>query len=136
MANRHPKPKSPLQMAPFSMAKDYETLVAKYGEENARYLLEVSQTWLQNYSRGMLIRFDFDQKLRLREKVASICQSQGWTFDELAGDLGLLQHWVDGEWNESDFLIVPPGHAVYLSHQDHIIEARPVQAGTGDSTKS
>jgi hypothetical protein len=127
-ANGEPPPTENVaeQMAPFSMAKDYAALVAKYGEDNARYLLEVSQTWLQNYRRGMLIRFDFDQKLQLREKVAKICRTQGWTMDELAGDLRLLQNWVDGSWNESDFLIVPPGHAVYPAHQDHIIEARPM----------
>jgi hypothetical protein len=133
-ANGEPAPPDDvaLQMAPFSMAKDYAALVAKYGEENARYLMEVSKTWLQNYRRGMLIRFDFDQKLQLREKVAHICQTQGWTMDELPGDLSLLQRWVDGVWDEHDFLIVPPGHAVYPSHQDHIIEARPVVGGAPD----
>lgn len=131
-ANGEPPPAEGVaeQMAPFSLGKDYAALVAKYGEDNARYLVEVSQTWLKNYTRGMLIRFDFDQKLRLQEKVAEICRTQGWMMDELRGDLTLLQNWVDGAWLEHDFLIVPPAHAVYPSHQDHIIEARPLPSKT------
>ncbi len=112
------------QASPFALGKSYAELVAKYGEENARYLLEVTERWTQSYQRGLLIHFDFNQRLELREKVAEICRRHGWSMDELKGDLGLLQRWVDGAWNENDFLIVPPGQAVYPSYNDHVIEAR------------
>ena len=100
-------------------------LVAQYGEDNARYLIEVTQQWAKNYSRGMLISFEFDGPLALREKVAAICQKRGWRFAELAGDLTLLRRWLAGRWNHKDFLEVPPLHGIFPSYDDGVIEARP-----------
>ncbi len=114
------------QASPFSLGKSYAELVAKYGEENARYLIEVTDRWTQTYQRGMLIDFPFHQRLALREKVSELCRRHGWKFDEMPGDLGLLQRWLDGQWESNDFLIVQPGEVVYAAYNDHVIEARKV----------
>jgi hypothetical protein len=114
------------QVSPFSMGKSYAELVAKYGEDNARYLIEVTEKWTQSYQRGTLIHFDFNQALGLREKVAEICRQHGWTMDELKGDLGLLQRWVNGQWDAGDFLTVQPGQAVFPTYDQRVIEAKSV----------
>jgi hypothetical protein len=116
------------QASPFGLSKTFAELVAKYGEDNARYLIQVTEQWAKNYSRGMLINFDFDGPLALREKVSSICQKRGWRFEELSGDLALLRRWLAGEWNSADFLEVPPEHSVHPVYNENVIEARP--AGT------
>jgi hypothetical protein len=113
-----------VQYSPFGLAQTFEQLSAKYGEENARYLMEVTESWAQNYQRGMLIRSEFDGQLRMRERVEKFCRPKGWAIEEIPGDLGLLQRWVDGNWAESDFLVVRPGEAVYPAYNDHIVEAR------------
>ena len=52
------------QMPAFGLDKTFGDLVAKYGEDNARYLMDVSGAWAQNYRCGALIGFDFDAALR------------------------------------------------------------------------
>jgi hypothetical protein len=113
------------QAAPFGLNKSLAELVAKYGEENALYLLEASERWAQYYERGALISFDGSAHLKLGDRVKHICERRGWQFEELPGDLGLLQRWVGGEWTEEEFLVVPPQHTVSPSYTDRIIEARP-----------
>lgn len=103
--------------------------VEKYGEESAAFLMEMMDQWTQHYSHGALIEFDFTRALRLSEQVLEICQRRGWQYDEVPGDLGLLRRWVNGEWNEREFLIVPPSHTVAPRHDDMIMESIPVPEG-------
>ena len=103
----------------------YERWVKKYGEEQARYLVEVMDGWAESYSHGVLIEFDFTKTLRLREQVQAVCSQRGWRFQELEGDLRLFQRWLDGDWDEKDFLVVKPQHTIAPSYDDGIIEAEP-----------
>jgi hypothetical protein len=112
------------QASTFGLNKTFAELVAKYGEENARFLLAETSRWAQNYRRGMLITFPFDAPLGGREKVMTICQKRDWQFQELAGDLGLLRRWLAGQWDEKEFLVVPPDRSVHPSNDPRIIEAR------------
>lgn len=114
----------PLQAVNTTQAA-YAQWVAKYGEEKAKYLLEAMGEWTANYTHGVLIDFDFTQPLNLRPQVEQICADRGWQFEEIAGDLGLLRRWLDGDWNERDFLIVRPGQKIAPSYDDRIIVAEP-----------
>lgn len=101
----------------------YEKWVEKFGEEEAKYLLEVMNQWREKYSHGILIDFEFTQHLNLRQKVVEICRQNGWNFKELRGELGLLQRWVDGLWNEDEFLIVKPGQSICAMYDTKIINS-------------
>jgi hypothetical protein len=104
----------------------YAQWVAKYGEAKARQLLEVVSEWTDNYTHGVLIDFDFTQPLRLDEQVQAVCRQRGWQFENIPGDLRLLQRWVDGDWDEPTFLVVPPGQQVTPCYNDLVIAATPV----------
>jgi hypothetical protein len=106
----------------------FDGWVEKYGEERARYLLETMDEWTRHYTHGALIDFDFTESLRLEERVKAICTQLGWKFETVAGDLGLLQRWVDGDWNADDFLVVRPGEQIVPSHADSIIKSDPIAA--------
>jgi hypothetical protein len=103
----------------------YQQWVEKYGEEEAKFLLETMGGWADAYNHGTLIDFDFSKPLRLREQVERICADQGWQYGEVEGDLGLLQRWLDGQWDDKDFLVVPPGHKVATTFDEKIIRAEP-----------
>jgi uncharacterized protein DUF1638 len=105
----------------------YEYWLEKYGEERARYLVEVMGDWSSRYNRAVLIDFDFARPLNLRERVQKICADQGWQYDELPGDLGLLQRLLDGEWNKEEFLIIRPGEHVNANYDESIIEAQKIE---------
>jgi hypothetical protein len=106
----------------------YQHWVQKYGEAKARQLIEVMQSWTENYTHGVLIDFGFTRPLHLQKQVRSICAHHGWQFEELEGDLRLLQRWVDGEWDPAVFLKVNAGHTVAPSYDDEVLRADPPDA--------
>jgi hypothetical protein len=105
----------------------YESWVKKYGEEKAKYLREVMGDWSTHYSHGVLIDFDFTKPLKLDEQVKQICAERGWEFEQVEGDLRLFQRWMDGDWGEGDFLVVPPGRTVEASFDETIIGLNAAQ---------
>jgi hypothetical protein len=106
--------------------RTHEHWVRKYGEKRARYLVEMMDEWTQHYTHGVLIDFDFTKPLQLDERVKQICSDRGWQFEQVRGDLGLLQRWVDGQWSAKDFLVLHPSEKVAPSYGEEIIEAGPV----------
>ena len=101
----------------------YQQWVEKYGEAKARQLLEVMSHWTENYTHGVLIDFDFTKPLHLHEQVRGVCSARGWQFEEIEGDIRLLQRWVDGEWDPESFLVVEPGQRVIPSYDERVIAA-------------
>jgi len=102
--------------------RSFEELAAKYGEDNARYLVEALSSWENNYTHGTLIEFPFSARLNLEERVRDICEEKGWTFSKVSGDVGLIERLLDGEWNEGEFLVLQPGEAVKATY-DHTVMA-------------
>jgi hypothetical protein len=82
--------------------------------------------WTDSYSHGTLITFDFVKHLKLQEEVRQICTERGWEYDELKGDLGMFHKLLDGEWRESDFLVVRPGQKVVATNDEQVIGVEPV----------
>ncbi len=126
-ADGKPAPDSTMasQVSTFTLGGSFEEMVRKYGEDNARYLMEVSQSWTQSYQRTVLIRFEFDRELGVRERVEFYCQRNGWRLDEVQGDMSLLKRWIDGVWDAHDFLVVPPGHSIHPSYDHQVIKVKP-----------
>jgi len=110
------------QGAELGTQDNYEQMVKKYGEDNARYIMETLGNWTQNYSRGLFIRYDFTDHLPARAHVQRLCRERGWAYQEVAGDLRLIQNWLDGNWPEEDFLVVEPGEAVVPSYDHRVIQ--------------
>lgn len=95
----------------------------KYGEEQAKYLLEEMGRWTEAYSRGALIDFDFLAHLQLSEQVQQRCAEKGWHYQQLRGDMRLFQKLLDGDWPEADFLVVQPGQKVVATFDERVIGA-------------
>jgi hypothetical protein len=100
----------------------YDQWVKKYGEDQAKYLMQEMGRWTEAYSHGTLIAFHFLEELKLGEEVKKICAEKGWQYSEIQGDLGLLQKLLHGDWDEGTFLIVRPGQRVVACHDDRIID--------------
>ncbi|MCX8092023.1 MAG: DUF1638 domain-containing protein [Verrucomicrobiae bacterium] len=105
-----------------------DELIAKYGEEAAQFLLAEYAKFTQHYKRLAFIATPVAHLAERERKAAEIARQQGWTFERLEGDLGWLRRLVDGEWNEREFLVVPPHHSVALSYDDGLIRAEPPAA--------
>ena len=106
----------------------YEEWVRKYGEDAAKYLMEEMNRWTDAYSHGTLITFEFVKQLNMAEQVRQLCAERGWEYQETEGDLALFQKLLDGEWAESDFLVVRPGQKVIATFDEQVIGVAPAEA--------
>lgn len=110
------------------MESTFAAWVAKYGEDEARFLLQEMSRWTDAYSHGTLIDFEFTRDLDLPAQVKEICATRGWQYEAVDGDLSLFQRWIEGEWDSADFLVVQPGETIVATHDDGIIGARAPDA--------
>ena len=104
------------------------TYIEQYGEENARYLMEASETWIANYDTAAYIALGAGDTDRARAFTRDAAGSLGWRYEEVAGDATLMRAFVNGPWDDDAFLIVPPGHTIEPSFDAGILEARPPEA--------
>ncbi|MCR4410952.1 MAG: DUF1638 domain-containing protein [Thermoguttaceae bacterium] len=107
------------------MTQSYEDLVAKYGEDNARFLYEQLCNMTRNYSALAYIEMGIEPDDRFERHTRELAASRGWQYEKLQGDMSLLQALVDGRWDDERFLVVPPGHRVASSFDEKIIKAEP-----------
>lgn len=104
----------------------FEEMVEKYGEDNARYLWEQLQLFTRHYHTLVFIEMGIEPDDRFERQVREEAASRGWKFEKVRGDLRLIRQLVDAEWDERDFLIVPPGHRIVPSFDEKIVSAEPV----------
>ena len=90
--------------------------------------MEEMNRWTDSYSHGTLIEFDFVKHLKMREEVEAICQGRGWAYDEIPGDLRLLNRLLDGDWPAAEFLVVKPGQKVVASNDENVVGVEPAGA--------
>lgn len=94
----------------------YERLLAeytaKYGQDNAQYLMEVEQTWMKEYNWAVYVDWGLADSQAHQAYTKRCADFLGWDYDQLQGDAGLMQRFVDGRWHASEFLVVPPGRCI------------------------
>jgi len=109
------------------MSPVYEEYVAKYGPDNADYLMEVMGAWRQHYNRATYIEATEMPLPDHSEQVRQVAARRGWTFERLAGSLVITRALLYGEWDQERFLVVPPGCTIEPAHDERIIALGQVQ---------
>ena len=104
------------------MTVNYDELVAKFGEEDAKYVMEELSGHTRNYSRIAYIEMGVEPP-GLEEKARAEAETSGWEFEKIAGDMSLIRRLVDGPWSEEDFLKVPPGWRIAQKYDDSVVTA-------------
>lgn len=99
----------------------YEEYVARYGQDNADYLMEVMGAWRAHYNRAAYIDTAEVQLPDYAGEVQDLALRRGWTFERIAGSLILLRDLLEGNWEEGRFLAVSPGEAIQPSHDGRIV---------------
>lgn len=102
-----------------------EELVARYGEEDAQFLLDELANFTKHYKRLAFIATPVAGAAERELKAGDIARQQGWEFARLPGNLGWLRRLVDGEWNADEFLVLQPGERIGLRYDGQLISAEP-----------
>jgi len=91
--------------------KEYEEYVALYGEDNARYIWE---TLHPRDRSGELVYIETPglEHLGYLDEVKKKAEEEGKRVKRIQGDMRLIEGLLKGEWDEKEFLIVPPGRRI------------------------
>ena len=110
----------------------HQEYIAKYGEDNAAYLMEVLGAWRSHYNRAAYV----DMGLTAPEAAAAAenrargdADRRGWRFDRLAGQLVLVKRLIDGAWDPADYLVLQPGESLAMSYGEDVVRAVGAPAG-------
>ncbi len=103
----------------------YERVLAeyteKYGQDNAKYLMEVEQSWIRNYKQATYVDWGWPDAQEQKDFTQRCAKEMGWEYDELLGQSGLLQRLLDGDWRGDEVLVLEPGQEVAESFDENII---------------
>lgn len=107
----------------------YAEYAAKYGADNADYLMQVMGAWQQHYQRAAYIDLGLGSGAATEARARQDAQKRGWRFERLVGSDALIRRLLHGEWGDGspsdDFLVLAPGQAVRMSFDDGVVSASP-----------
>lgn len=102
-----------------------DEFAARYGEDNADYLHDQLGNHTRHYSQLTYINSGLKLDDKHAMQTGAEAHRRGWSFEEVPGDLSLLQRLVNGDWLGDEFLIVPRGQRIAASYDRHIVKAEP-----------
>ena len=106
---------SPALRKILGLDRTYEDYVLQYGEENARYIMETLSLTLdltEHQQKVLYIEIPETHQPGAEEEFRQKAAADGKEFVPIRGDLSLLRNLLHGQWNEEDFLVVPPGETI------------------------
>ncbi len=107
------------------MIKVYEE--KGYDEDTIEYLLGVMDG-LDNYHNAAYIKMPFLDKEKYREATKKAAEFFGWQYHEIEGSLSLFERFIEGDWNEEDFLVLEPGETAVQTYDQDIIRKGILQS--------
>lgn len=105
----------------------YEEYVAKYGKDNADYLMEALGAWLDHYDRAVFIDLGIADPTAVEARAQAEAARRGWAFERMTGSLEIVRRLLAAEWEE-DFLVLEPGQQLVMSYDDDVIAAAAAEA--------
>ena len=102
-----------------------EALVSKYGQENGQYLFDELNAYQHAYRQLTYIATGLEPDDSFEQRARDEAHRRGWQFERIEGDLGLFERLLAGEWDEEDFLIIPPGWRVSATYGTDVLDKEP-----------
>jgi hypothetical protein len=102
-------------------------LINKYGEDNGMYLFEEFTRYKDRYRTLTYIEMGVEPDDRFEQRARKDAEVAGWAFGKVKGDMSLIQRFVDGVWDDSEFLVVRSGHRVVATYHGGVITSEPLE---------
>lgn len=98
----------------------------KYGLEGATVMTDTYSQWQENYSRLGLIQWPEFRGTSFANAVENEARTSaeyaGLEYESFEGDSTLVKDFIEGNWDEERFLVVPPNEAIKPSYRDDIVK--------------
>jgi hypothetical protein len=98
-------------------------LLEFYGAEAGEYLAGILCNQTQFYDRLAFIETGAEPDDRFERASRAEARTRGWKFEQLNGDMSILRKLLTGDWDEQNFLVVPPNHEIRPTYDDRMVEA-------------
>lgn len=99
--------------------QEYE---ARFGRDNADYLMETLGEWHTRYERGAYLDTGLGPDGDASERAREESERRGWRFERVPADLDLVRRLLHGEWDD-DFQVVRPGERLAMSYDEDVVTA-------------
>ena len=103
-----------------------DALIEQYGEDNGKFLYEELTRYQRTYQQLTFIETGIEPDLRFENEARAEAVEKGWKFEKVRGDLGLFRRLLAGDWDDADYLVVPPGHRIVARPGQGIVAAERV----------
>lgn len=100
----------------------YAEYVEKYGEDNAKFLIEQENQWLANYTRAAFINTGIGNIEEYRRFTSQLAKDQNWEYAEIQSSTSMFDRLANADWESDDFLKVEPGHTIVESFDELILK--------------
>lgn len=104
----------------------YEEYEKKYGEEGAKYLIELANEWKNKYNKALYIASELTNQTfsnNYVNEVKKLACERNWSFDEIKENSSLIKKMVFGEWNDKEFHMVPSFSKIYQTVDERIVSS-------------
>lgn len=101
-------------------AATYAEYAARFGEQNAAYLMETLGGWAERYERGVFL--DVGAPAPVAEaRARAEADERGWRFEKVLADLRLVRGLIDGDWDDDRYQVLLPGQTLRMTYDDTIM---------------
>jgi hypothetical protein len=111
-------------MAKLGLTDSYEQMVAKYGKDNADFIIESLGDWRKHYDRFLYLQMGVCDESAHIERTRQEAAKRQWQFELRPGRLRLLEKLFEGPWDD-EFVVVPPGSAIVARNDERILDVQP-----------
>lgn len=101
--------------------KNYSTYLAQYGEDNARYLMDMEQGWFKKYTAAAYTDLGIGDTGAYEEYTKECANWLKWKYDRVKSDATLIRNFVNGDWRHEAFLVVEPGSMIKATDDEMIM---------------
>ncbi len=103
-----------------------------YGEENADYLMECTNHWMENYQSCGYISCPLGDSPAYEAYARQAADDFGWQFRRFEGRMDYLDAVVNGPWDDARFLTCPAGCRVEADYSGRKIRSVPAGEETAE----
>ena len=116
----------PLARTQTGVGYTLDALVERYGDDNGKFVYEELTKYRKVYRQLTFIETGIEPDGRFEAQARHEAVDKGWTFETVRGDLRLFRGLLSGDWDEADYLVVPPGHRIAARPDRGIVTAERV----------